>query len=96
VPREIAEIVTKELKISTVGIGAGLECDIQVLVLHDLVGLSFGRLPRFVRQYANIREVMTEAVKNWMQDVKDGNYPSEKESYGLPKEAKEEMKRQAR
>jgi len=85
VPREIAEIVTQELKISTVGIGAGANCDVQVLVLHDLVGLSFGRLPRFVRQYANIREVMTKAVQNWMEDVKNGSYPSEKESYGLPK-----------
>ncbi len=88
VPREIAAIITKELKISTVGIGAGIECDIQVLVLHDLIGLSFGRLPRFVRQYANIREVMTEAVTNWMEDVKSGNYPSEKESYGMPEEKK--------
>ena len=86
VPREIAEIVTNELKISTVGIGAGANCDIQVLVLHDLIGLSFGRLPRFVRQYANIREVMTGAVQNWMEDVKNGNYPSEKESYGMPKD----------
>jgi 3-methyl-2-oxobutanoate hydroxymethyltransferase len=86
VPREIAEIITGELKISTVGIGAGLDCDIQVLVIHDLVGLSFGRLPRFVRQYANIREVMTEAVQNWMQDVKNGSYPSQKESYGMPKD----------
>jgi 3-methyl-2-oxobutanoate hydroxymethyltransferase len=91
VPREIAEIVTKELTISTIGIGAGTECDIQVLVLHDLVGLSFGRLPRFVRQYANIGEVMSEAITNWISDVKDGNYPNEKESYGMPKEAKEEM-----
>ncbi len=86
VPREIAAIITRELKISTIGIGAGTECDIQVLVLHDLVGLSFGRLPRFVRQYANIREVMTEAVQNWMEDVKSGNYPNDKESYGLPKD----------
>ena len=86
VPREIAEIVTKELTISTVGIGAGLECDVQVLVLHDLVGLSFGRLPRFVRQYADIREVMTEAVQHWMADVKNGSYPSDKESYGMPKD----------
>jgi 3-methyl-2-oxobutanoate hydroxymethyltransferase len=86
VPREIAEIITNELKISTVGIGAGAGCDIQVLVLHDLVGLSFGRLPRFVRQYADIRQVMTEAVTNWMEDVKNGNYPSEKESYGMPKD----------
>ena len=86
VPREIAEIVTNELQISTVGIGAGVGCDIQVLVLHDLVGLSFGRLPRFVRQYADIREVMTEAVQNWMEDVKNGTYPSDTESYGLPKD----------
>ncbi len=96
VPREIAEIVTKELKISTVGIGAGLGCDIQVLVLHDLVGLSFGRLPRFVRQYANIREVMTDAVTKWMDDVKNGNYPSEKESYGLPDKAKATMKQKSK
>lgn len=86
VPRQIAEIITKELTISTVGIGAGAGCDIQVLVLHDLVGLSFGRLPRFVRQYANIREVMTDAVTKWMDDVKNGNYPNEQESYGLPKD----------
>ncbi len=84
VPQEIAEIVTNELRISTIGIGAGSECDIQVLVLHDLVGMTFGRLPRFVRRYANIREVMTEAVTSWMNDVKTGNYPSEGESYGVP------------
>jgi 3-methyl-2-oxobutanoate hydroxymethyltransferase len=86
VPRQIAEIITDELKISTVGIGAGAGCDIQVVVLHDLVGLSFGRLPRFVRQYADLRETMTDAITNWMNDVKNGSYPSEKESYGLPKD----------
>ena len=86
VPREVAALITEELTISTIGIGAGLECDIQVLVLHDLVGLSFGRPPRFVRQYANIREVMSEAITNWMNDVKNGDYPNEKESYGLPKD----------
>ncbi len=84
VPKEVAEIVTNELSISTIGIGAGSGCDIQVLVLHDLVGLTFGRLPRFVRKYADIREVMTEAVSSWMDDVKNGNYPSDEESYGLP------------
>lgn len=84
VPSEIAEIVTKELNISTIGIGAGAACDIQVLVLHDLVGLSFGRLPRFVRQYADIRKVMSDAITNWSADVKSGNYPNEDESYGMP------------
>jgi 3-methyl-2-oxobutanoate hydroxymethyltransferase len=84
VPSEIAEIVTESLEISTVGIGAGVNCDIQVLVIHDLVGLSFGRLPRFVRQYADIRQVMTDAVTAWMDDVKSGSYPSAGESYALP------------
>ncbi|MFV0388800.1 MAG: 3-methyl-2-oxobutanoate hydroxymethyltransferase [Pyrinomonadaceae bacterium] len=84
VPREIAKIITDELSISTIGIGAGADCDIQVLVIHDLIGLSFGRLPRFVRQYANVREVINDAVTRWMEDVKDGNYPDKNESYGLP------------
>jgi 3-methyl-2-oxobutanoate hydroxymethyltransferase len=86
VPREIAEIITKELKISTVGIGAGSNCDIQVLVLHDLIGFTFGRQPRFVRQYANVSQVIMDAITNWAEDVRGGVYPSEKESYGLPEE----------
>jgi len=92
VPREVAEIITREIEISTIGIGAGTNCDIQVLVLHDLVGMTFGRQPRFVRQYANVREVMTEAIKNWSNDVKSGNYPNEKETYGLTEETKRELK----
>jgi 3-methyl-2-oxobutanoate hydroxymethyltransferase len=92
VPHEVAEIITKELEISTIGIGAGANCDIQVLVLHDLVGMTFGRQPRFVRQYANIRSVMTEAIQNWTADVKNGSYPNEKESYGLTEEVLNEIK----
>lgn len=88
VPREVAEMVTNELEISTVGIGAGSSCDIQVLVLHDLIGFTFGRQPRFVRQYANVSQVITDAITNWMKDVKSGNYPNEEESYGLPKDVK--------
>ena len=91
VPREVAEIITKELKISTIGIGAGAQCDIQVLVLHDLVGMTFGRQPRFVRQYSSVRDVMTEAIQNWSNDVKNGTYPNEKESYGLTEETKKEL-----
>ncbi len=86
VPREVAEIATEELSISTVGIGAGSSCDIQVLVLHDLIGFTFGRQPRFVRQYANVSEVITNAITAWMDDVKSGNYPSDAESYGMPKD----------
>lgn len=88
VPREVAEIITQELKISTVGIGAGSACDVQVLVLHDLIGFTFGRQPRFVRQYANVSGIITEAITRWMADVKSGRYPSESESYGLPDDVK--------
>jgi 3-methyl-2-oxobutanoate hydroxymethyltransferase len=91
VPREVAGMISKELKMSTIGIGAGVDCDIQVLVLHDLVGMTFGRQPRFVRQYANIRQVMTDAIQSWTQDVKSGAYPNDKESYGLTAETKKEM-----
>jgi len=92
VPREVAGMITSELSMSTIGIGAGQECDIQVLVLHDLIGMTFGRQPRFVRQYANIRDVMTEAIQNWTKDVKTGAYPSDEESYGLTAETKFELK----
>lgn len=91
VPREVAEIITKELTISTIGIGAGAECDIQVLVLHDLIGMTFGRQPRFVRKYVDLRKVMTDAIQEWTSDVKAGTYPNESESYGLTAEIKKEL-----
>jgi 3-methyl-2-oxobutanoate hydroxymethyltransferase len=84
VPRELAQKITETVKISTIGIGAGANCDIQVLVLHDMLGLNFGRLPRFVRKYAELRETMTAAIQNWKSDVKTGNYPNDNESYALP------------
>jgi 3-methyl-2-oxobutanoate hydroxymethyltransferase len=92
VPREIAEIITASVQIPTIGIGAGAGCDIQVLVLHDLLGLSFGKLPRFVRPYANLRETMTDAITRWAEDVRSGVYPSDQESYGLPEETAKELK----
>jgi 3-methyl-2-oxobutanoate hydroxymethyltransferase len=91
VPREVAEIITKEVKISTIGIGGGAGCDIQVLVLHDLLGMTFGRQPRFVRKYADLRQVMTEAIQNWTNDVKTGAYPNDSESYGLTEETIAEL-----
>jgi 3-methyl-2-oxobutanoate hydroxymethyltransferase len=91
VPREIAKVITESISIPTIGIGAGVHCDIQVLVLHDMLGLSFGKQARFVRPYANLREVMTDAVSRYADDVRNGTYPSETESYGLPAEAAEEL-----
>jgi 3-methyl-2-oxobutanoate hydroxymethyltransferase len=92
VPREIAEVITESIAIPTVGIGAGAHCDIQVLVFHDLLGMAFGKLPRFVREYANLRDTITEAVTRWAEDVRSGAYPSDEESYGLPATAAEELK----
>ena len=91
VPREIAKVITESISIPTIGIGAGVHCDIQVLVLHDMLGLSFGKQARFVRPYANLREVMTDAVSRYADDVRNGTYPSEAESYGLPAETAEEL-----
>lgn len=91
VPREIAKLITESVSIPTIGIGAGVHCDIQVLVLHDMLGLSFGKLARFVRPYANLNEIITDAVSRYADDVRNGSYPSAEESYSLPAEAAEEM-----
>ena len=91
VPREIAKLITESVSIPTIGIGAGLHCDIQVLVIHDLLGLVFGKTARFVRQYANLKETMTDAISRWAEDVRTGAYPAEAESYGLPAEAAKEL-----
>ena len=91
VPREIARMITESISIPTIGIGAGVHCDIQVLVLHDMLGLSFGKQARFVRPYANLREVMTDAVTRYADDVRNGTYPSEAESYAIPAETAEEL-----
>lgn len=91
VPREIAKLITESVSIPTIGIGAGVHCDIQVLVLHDMLGLSFGKLARFVRPYANLNEIITDAVSRYADDVRNGSYPSAEESYSLPAEAAEEL-----
>lgn len=91
IPREIAKLITESVSIPTIGIGAGVHCDIQVLVLHDMLGLSFGKLARFVRPYANLHETITEAVTRYADDVRSGAYPSDAESYALPAEAAEEL-----
>jgi len=91
VPREIAQMITESISIPTIGIGAGVHCDIQVLVIHDMLGLGFGKQARFVRPYANLREVMTDAVTRYAEDVRNGTYPSEAESYALPAQTAADM-----
>jgi len=81
IPRELGAEVTHALSIPTIGIGAGLECDGQVLVLHDLIGLSFGKPARFVRRYAEVGEAIRTAVTSFGEDVRAGRYPSAEETY---------------
>ena len=81
VPRELAAQITRELRIPTIGIGAGPDCDGQILVLHDMLGLTFGHPPKFARQYANVGEIIGRAVKEYCGDVRRGSFPSDAESY---------------
>src|SRR4030095_1751865 len=91
VPREIASLITESISIPTIGIGAGAGCGIQVLVLHHMLRVSLGKLARCVRPYANLHEVMTDAVSRYADDVRNGTYPSDDESYALPAETAAEL-----
>jgi 3-methyl-2-oxobutanoate hydroxymethyltransferase len=75
VPGPIAAEITGHLKIPTIGIGAGPHCDGQVLVIHDLLGLTSGYVPKFVRQYANLQEIITSAATRYRDDVRSGQFP---------------------
>lgn len=81
VPAPLAESITQALKISTIGIGAGSATDGQVLVLQDLLGLSTGFRPKFLRRYLNADELVTKALNDYAADVNSGEFPSEEESY---------------
>ena len=81
IPAELAKEVSEGLTIPTIGIGAGMHCDGQVLVMHDMLGINTEFKPRFLRQYLNIHEQATSAVQQYIKDVKAGNFPNETEQY---------------
>ena len=81
IPAALATRVTREIPTPTIGIGAGPGCDGQVLVIHDMLGINKGFSPRFLRRYADLHTVMTEAVGQYVQDVKSCDFPNEKEQY---------------
>jgi 3-methyl-2-oxobutanoate hydroxymethyltransferase len=91
VPRELAKIVTEELQIPTIGIGAGPDCDGQILVLHDIMTMTFSPPAKFVRRYANVAEIMRQALKEYRQDVDARTFPSDAESYHFSREMRELM-----
>jgi len=82
-PREVAEAITAELAIPTIGIGAGPGCDGQILVFHDLVGLSFSPAAKFVRRYADLGAAIRSAVEHYREDVEHRSFPADEESYHL-------------
>ena len=88
VPRELAAQITHELRIPTIGIGAGPDCDGQILVVHDMLGLTFDQTPKFAREYANVGEVISNAVRGYCNDVRSGAFPSDSESYHSGSSAK--------
>lgn len=90
-PRELAARITEKLHIPTIGIGAGPDCDGQVLVFHDLVGLTMGHMPKFARQYANLAAEISRAASEYCDDVRSGRFPSDAESYHSPAEQREHV-----
>jgi len=88
VPREVAAAITVELSIPTIGIGAGPDCDGQILVFHDLVGLSFTPKAKFVRRYADAGAVIRTAIEHYREDVEHRTFPNDEESYHLPEAAR--------
>jgi 3-methyl-2-oxobutanoate hydroxymethyltransferase len=91
IPMEVAKIITEKLKVPTVGIGAGPYCDGQILVFHDLVGYSDGYLPKFVKKYADIHQLISRAVKEYIDDVREGRFPDSEHSYHFQSEKIEEL-----
>jgi 3-methyl-2-oxobutanoate hydroxymethyltransferase len=88
IPRELAAEITRSVHIPTIGIGAGPDCDGQILVLHDMLGLTFQEPPKFARRYANVGEAISQAVREYCADVQSGSFPSDAESYHAPKTTK--------
>jgi 3-methyl-2-oxobutanoate hydroxymethyltransferase len=86
IPRDVAKVISEAVSAPTLGIGAGPDCDGQVLVLNDLLGLTFKRHAKFVRQYMNGTSIIGEALSKFKADVESGRYPTDGESYHLPED----------
>lgn len=91
VPAKLAEIITNEISIPTVGIGAGKGCDGQVLVYQDMLGMFSDFVPKFVKRYADIGETMKKAFEEYIKDVKKGDFPEEKHCYKIDEEIIEKL-----
>ncbi|MDE3188039.1 MAG: 3-methyl-2-oxobutanoate hydroxymethyltransferase [Acidobacteriota bacterium] len=95
IPREAAAVITAELTIPTIGIGAGPDCDGQILVFHDLVNLTFAPPAKFVRRYGDAAALIRSAVERYREDVEQRGFPSDEESYHLPEAARNALQPKA-
>jgi 3-methyl-2-oxobutanoate hydroxymethyltransferase len=86
IPAPVAARITAEVSVPTIGIGAGPDCDGQVLVYHDLLGLTEGHLPRFVKRYANLSREIRDALEAYAADVRTGAFPDDEHTYSMPEE----------
>ncbi len=91
VPEESAKYISENISIPTIGIGAGKYCDGQVLVIDDILGKYPGNIPKFVKQYANIKEIMKDAISKYNQDVKTGEFPTKEYSFNLTEEERDKL-----
>jgi 3-methyl-2-oxobutanoate hydroxymethyltransferase len=89
VPSPVAAEVTRRLRVPTIGIGAGVDCDGQVLVYHDLLGLTEGHLPRFVKRYANLSREIRDAIEAYAAEVRAGTFPDDEHSYAMDEHERE-------
>lgn len=96
VPRELARFISEDLSIPVIGIGAGPDCDGQVLVYHDLLGYDQSFSPRFARKYANLEDNIKQAVQKYIADIKEGSFPAEKESFSMEKETISQLEEELR
>ena len=94
IPRELGARITQRLRIPTIGIGAGPDCDGQVLVLNDVLGLSFTQSPKFVRSYATLADTVRDALLRFCEDVRSGRFPNEQESYHWPPALRDQFERE--
>ena len=91
VPAKLAKVVTEKLTIPTIGIGAGKDCDGQVLVLQDMLGMFGDFVPKFVKQFGNVGEVMKEAFETYVKEVQDGTFPGEEHTYAIDNDVIEKI-----
>ena len=96
IPWQLARIVTKSIEIPTIGIGAGPYCDGQVLVLHDLLGFSGGRVPKFVKHYTKLDRAIAKALADFKLEVKGGKFPTLEHSYEMPREEMRKLLKESR